>query len=714
MKNSTVRSFIIVLLIGIFGITFSLPASFYHSLLGEESWVSKKVAEKQVSLGLDLVGGTELDYKIDLSEAQTLNQDEDLENDVNLESIAEQVRDSLEQRVNPAGVGEIIVKRSRINNEEHVLIQMPPSSNVNQAKKDAERDNRLEFYEQDPNKVAAEREKINSILKNLSGSEDFSEIVSTYGTKDIITHEVIQPKFEDEISDQELKTKLLSTPVGELVAQAIETTLVPTVTVGDDGKAVVDGAFGPVVGIARVTEKSFETKEKVTQATAQASHILIAYPEATRAPEDLPYVDKEAARAKAEEILLQLKDGGDFEALAKEFSTGPSGPEGGSLGEFNPGQMVAAFNEVVFGLETDYQTIVPITEPVLHPEVVETDFGFHVIKTVSRSPEILEEAEVEKIGYEMLAWNAQNLQWLGTELNGTHLEAARPSYDPQIGTPVVALRFTKEGGELFADMTGRLAARTCSNGPCALQARVGGQVVSTATVREKIIGRDSIISGSFNFDEVKDLADGLNLGAIAAPVDLSGQTTIKAELGASQLSKSLKAAGIGLFATIIFMLAMYRLGGVVAAVALIIYASVFVAILKLWPQSFGGPIVLSLSGVAGIILSLGLAVDGNILIFERMKEEIQRGKNLPKAIELGFDRAWDAIRDSNMTTLLTCIILFFMGSSIIQGFAIMLIIGTLLSMFSAITVSRTLLRFLMLFPALQKPELFACKKSKKK
>jgi preprotein translocase subunit SecD len=166
------------------------------------------------------------------------------------------------------------------------------------------------------------------------------------------------------------------------------------------------------------------------------------------------------------------------------------------------------------------------------------------------------------------------------------------------------------------------------------------------------------------------------------------------------------------------MIVMYRVPGAVAAVALIIYALIYVALLKLWPASLGGPIVMSLSGAAGVALSIGLAVDGNILIFERLKEELIKGRTLTQAIDLGFERAWSAIKDSNITTLITCIILFSLGSSIIKGFAIALIVGTVLSMFTAIIVSRNVLRALLLIPGVDKPVLFGISekdiKSKKK
>lgn len=709
MKNS-VLSFYFVLVVALFGILFSLPSGTFG-----DSWLGNKLDQSKISLGLDLIGGTELDYEIDLSEAQELNSDDDPQNNVNIEWIAESVRDSLEERVNPAGVGEIIVKRSKVDDQEHILIQMPPSSNVAQAKADAERDNRLEFYEQNPEREEIYRGNITDFLAQVN-SQDFESMGTELAENDdLVNFEVVAPAYKDGISDPVLAEKVFAAKEGEVLSEIVETTVTPVISFDDEGNQTYSGRFARVLALVKVNEVDTKERSKTTQAEAQARHILLGYTGSLRAPEDVPYATKEEAQAKAEELLAQIKDGADFAELATEFSTGPSATEGGDLGTFSPGSMIGPFNDAVFGAEVeDFTTIESTTEPRLVPEVVETDFGIHIIEVLSVTPEKTEDVTETIVGYQMITWDRDELQWTKTELDGSHLEAASPSYDQQIGTPVVALRFTAEGGELFAAMTERIAARRCNETYCALGAKVGGQWVSQATVRQKIIGRDSIISGNFTFDEVKGLANGLNLGAIAAPVRLSGQTTIKAELGEDQLQKSLKAAGFGLGATILFMIFMYRMAGVVAGVALLIYMTLFVAILKTWPTSFGGPIVLSLSGVAGIALSVGLAVDGNILIFERMKEEVRNGKTLKKAIELGFARAWNAIRDSNLTTLIICLILFVMGSSIIQGFAIMLIVGTLLSMFSAITISRTLLRFLVLFEPLNKPELFACKKTKNK
>ena len=396
--------------------------------------------------------------------------------------------------------------------------------------------------------------------------------------------------------------------------------------------------------------------------------------------------------------MAQLKEEGtdNFSDLAKELSTeGAAQESGGDLGEFGPGQMVPSFNDAVFNAEG----------PGLLAEIVESDFGFHVIDVLDLQEEKTESTSEMKIGYEMIAWNKKNLRWKKTELGGPQLDQAGVGWD-QVGKPFVTLHFSPEGGKMFADITGRVSARRCDDDVCRLAIYVGSEMLSEPRVERKIVGRDAQITGNFTPEDAKGLARGLNLGAIDAPVILSGQMTIRPELGADQLSRSLKAATFGILGIMIFMIAVYRLAGVVATVSLSLYASFFITILKIWPESFYGPIVLSLAGAAGIALSIGLAVDGNILIFERFKEEIRRGRGLSKAVDLGFDRAWPAIWDSNVTTFLTCMILFIFGNALMRGFAITLMVGTALSLFTAITISYTLLRFILIFEKFKNPAFF--------
>ncbi len=701
MKSQILQRFAFVSVVALIAAVFSVPSHIISNTFGEESPITQKLSQYKVTLGLDLAGGTELDYRIDLSDAIAMNSDDEAENDVDTNAIAESVRDALEARVNPAGIGEIIVKRSQITVgdeiQQHILIQMPPSSNVEEAKADAEQDNRLEFFAEDPAALAAKRVEIAEAMTidlfNTNWDTAAPEVAQNLGG----TLETFDDVLLSSLTDSNLATQLENTPTGGVVQEILETRIDPEFTVSEDGTLEINGSpfAREILAVAHVNKKTAETRTEEVEAEASARHILFAYPGALRAPEDVKYESKEAAKAQAEKILQEIKDGGDFAALAEANSTGPTATSGGDLGTFSPGSMAPAFNDAVFNKET----------VGLVPELVETDFGYHIIEVTDLQEAGEQTVEDTRVSYDLITWDTEDITWTKTGLGGAQLDIARVGYD-QIGQPLVDLRFNPEGGEMFADITEQLAARTCEGGACRLAIEVGGQKISTPTVQEKIVGRNAQISGSFTYQSAKDLADGLNLGAIDAPVILSGQTTVEASLGAEQLQKSLNAAMYGFTATILFMIVMYRVPGLVAACALIIYALIYIALLKLWPASLGGPIVMSLSGAAGVALSIGLAVDGNILIFERMKEEMIKGRTLTQAIDLGFERAWSAIKDSNLTTLITCIILFSLGSSVIKGFAIALIVGTLLSMFTAVIVSRNLLRALLLIPGIDKPVLF--------
>jgi len=215
-----------------------------------------------------------------------------------------------------------------------------------------------------------------------------------------------------------------------------------------------------------------------------------------------------------------------------------------------------------------------------------------------------------------------------------------------------------------------------------------GQPISIPRVNEPILSGQAVISGSFTLQDAKLLAQRLNAGALPVPIELISQTTVGATLGNDSVQKSLVAGFWGLILVAIFMILYYRLPGLLAVKALLIYTVIILALFKLIP------VTLTLAGIAGFILSIGMAVDANVLIFERLKEELRAGRDLTTAVEQGFRRAWSSIRDSNISSLITCAILFWFGSSIIKGFALTLAIGTLVSMFSAITITRQVLRLI--------------------
>jgi len=270
--------------------------------------------------------------------------------------------------------------------------------------------------------------------------------------------------------------------------------------------------------------------------------------------------------------------------------------------------------------------------------------------------------------------------FISTELaGGEHLNSATVQFDPTTGEPVVSLEFDSEGSELFHEITKRNVEK-----PLAIF--IDGIPISIPRVNEPISGGRAIITGSFTLDEAKALARNLNAGAVSVPITLLSQQTVGASLGKESLEKSISAALVGAILVIIFMLLIYRLQGILAVFALGLYLVILLTFFKLFS------VTLTLAGIAGFILSLGMAVDANILIFERMREERRSGKSLALSIEEGFARAWTSIRDGNISTLITAGILFWFGTGFVQGFALVLVLGVAVSMFSAIFVTKNLLK----------------------
>lgn len=323
----------------------------------------------------------------------------------------------------------------------------------------------------------------------------------------------------------------------------------------------------------------------------------------------------------------------------------------------------------------------------------------------------------------------QNSVYKSTGLSGKHLKRATADYQSQ-GTGkslnnevIVRLEFNDEGKKLFADITTKNVGNQ-------LAMFLDGQPLSEPTIQTAITDGVAIITGNFTVQEAQALATRLNSGALPVPIKLVSQQNVGATLGQESIHKSIIAGLIGLLLIALFMILYYRLPGLMAIFALAIYALLSFAIFKIGISSiavilvgifffmsltvsgwFGllallsylllivfhalSPVTLTLAGIAGFILSIGMAVDANILIFERFKEEVRSGKAIGKALEDGFDRAWLSIRDSNISSLITTTILYLFGTPAIKGFAITLGVGILISMFTAITISRTFLRLLV-------------------
>ncbi|MDO8686746.1 MAG: protein translocase subunit SecD [Candidatus Berkelbacteria bacterium] len=275
--------------------------------------------------------------------------------------------------------------------------------------------------------------------------------------------------------------------------------------------------------------------------------------------------------------------------------------------------------------------------------------------------------------------NAETGEFVDTPLTGANLKKAQVQFDQSTSEPQVSIQFDSDGSKLFADLTQKNLQK-----PLAIE--LDNQIISAPTVQTAIQNGEAIITGKFTVDEAKKLAIQLNAGALPVPISLVEQRNIGATLGSESVQKSLTAGLIGLILIALFMIVYYKFPGFLAVLALTIYALITLSLFKLIP------VTLTLAGIAGFILSVGMAVDANILIFERTKEELASGKSIGLSFEEGFKRAWSSIRDSNFSSLITAGILYYGTSGIVRGFAVTLALGIIISMFTAITVSRTFLR----------------------
>ena len=295
------------------------------------------------------------------------------------------------------------------------------------------------------------------------------------------------------------------------------------------------------------------------------------------------------------------------------------------------------------------------------------------------TPAVVAEAMLlDEFGQETLNLLKQDPDFEETKLTGRYLKKAQVIFNQNSLSPSILIEFTREGSQLFANLT---------------KANIGKPIgifldkilISAPIVREEINDGQAEISGQFTVEEAKSLTRDLNLGALPVPITLASTQVVGATLGEEAIQKGIGAGLIGLLIVSVFMILWYRLPGLVSVFALAFYVVLMLSIFKLMP------VTLTAAGMAGFILSIGIAIDANILIFERMKEEIAVGKGLIESIKEGFSRAWMSIRDSNLSSLISAAILFWFGTSLIKGFALTLMIGIVVSMFTAITVTRTLL-----------------------
>jgi len=310
----------------------------------------------------------------------------------------------------------------------------------------------------------------------------------------------------------------------------------------------------------------------------------------------------------------------------------------------------------------------------------ELDVDLPGVKNISQA--IAQIGQTPSLDFREVDTSGSTTQYVYTNLDGEYITGASLIYDQTTGQPQVQINFNTEGGQIFQKITAANVGK-----PLAIF--LDNNLIEAPVVQQEISGGQAVISGSFTIASATELVGRFNAGALPAPITLINQQTVSPTLGGNSLQEIVLAGIIGTLLVILFMLFYYGRLGVFAACALIIYIALALGVFKL----IG--ITLSLAGLAGFILTIGMAVDANILIFERIKEELKRGLPRASAIEEGFRRAWPSIRDSNTSTIITAAILYFFTSSFVQGFAVTLLLGVLVSLFSAITTTRLFLRLFL-------------------
>ncbi len=383
----------------------------------------------------------------------------------------------------------------------------------------------------------------------------------------------------------------------------------------------------------------------------------------------------------AGKILENTRNGADFAEVAKTWSQDPGSKDNGGEYDFQKkGFYVEAFDKVTFDPS--------FTKGSVWPELVETTFGWHILKKLDERGEG-DDREVKIAHILFPKYNLSDFpqkQFKATGLSGKNLKDAFVDYQSQgLGAPQIGLRFDDEGAKLFADITKRNVGK-----PVAIF--LDQYIISQPTVQTEILNGQAVITGDFSLPEANALVKRFNEGALPVPINLVSQQSIDASLGKTALDMSVYAGVIGLAAVAVFMVFFYRFLGLIAVIALLLYSAMLLALFKL--SNFTPfPMTLTLSGIAGFILSIGIAVDANVLIFERTREEFSFGKSMRTSLREGFRRAWPSIRDGHLSTIITTLVLMGIGTGFVKGFAITLALGVLLSLFTAVVLVRIMVDF---------------------
>lgn len=706
--------------------------------------------ENNIKYGLDLAGGSQLDFVIDLSQyhqriAEEKKRAEEEGRDWDGEGISEEqvvqgVKETLRKRIDPDNSRELNIVTAEYGGEKHILIDLTADLDNEETREALSKVIDLVFKEPKTTPDDAEKEATiaaaNKAASEVTPETDFETYAEELTEKGASGYRVSGNNEVQMFADQlapTIKERIWDAEPG-IIPEAIPT----------PGRYGFDQASGQLIETEAYSLFRVKGKEVVSRTKTEKG-------------EDFDTVALEVSQRGIEEVpVLDAASGGDV-TIEGDPEAEISAPESA---EPKTEQIVKTLS--IDSLSEEIKNdILTNVEPNKVSEVYEVDGGYAIYKLLNateddptakvkeiyatdraqveaayeRVKETETTADEEQITYDEIIFEVQPEPWQEVGLDGRHFRTAKISQD-QLGTPVVSVEFNNEGAQKFEEITERLVGK-----PMAIF--VGGELISAPTINEKISGGAAQISfGSATFYEAKkqavELARNLNAGAIPAPITLNGELKVAAALGADALEISVKAGLIGLVLLALWMIFAYRLLGAFAVASLTTYGililfainiqtahwvvavtvaffaatSLYVSLQSLEKESaislllsllfgvitlslFFVPIVLTLAGVAGLILSIGMAVDANILIFERMREELKAGKNYSTAVAIGFERAWTSIRDANLTTLIVCLILYFLGTEVISKFALMLGIGVILSMFTSITITKTLLKALI-------------------
>jgi protein-export membrane protein SecD len=650
MKRNVIGASALVLLAIVAGI-MTFPKEWNSAMVAMKDSVGfhlPYVPERDFTLGLDLMGGAHLVYEADMT---SVTEDE-------RSAALEGVRDVIERRVNAFGIAEPVVQTNVAEGHYRVLVDLPGVTDVQTAISQIGETPVLVFRtpleevdatvteeqqaEIDATQVT-ERADAVAVMDRARAGEDFAALAAEFSI--------------------DTSTKDSAGYIGFITADDTEYDgLVEQIEKKGLKPGVINGLYE---GTSRMHIVKYISKK--TESEPRISHILICYSGATGCTQTRT---KEEALALATSLQTEATKR-NFADLAKANSDDSSTADnGGDLEYITRGMTVQAFEDAAFSIDDTKIS-----------EVVETEFGYHILYRVGSRP-----ARSYEIAHIEMPWTTASDvltvdPWADTALSGKDLKKATVAFDQTTGAPLVILQFNETGTELFAELTKNNVGKV-------IGIFLDGEAITTPVVNEAIYGGEATISGNFTIAEAKLLVQRLNAGALPVPIEVVSQQTIGPTLGAESLDFSVKAGMVGFLLVALFMVLYYRLAGVVAIISLAVYSLLNLALFK----SFG--VTITLSGIAGFIFSLGIAVDANVLVFERLKEELRSGRDLPSAVDEAFRRAWPSIRDGNATTLIATAILFEMTSGSIRGFALTLALGVLVSLFCAFVVCRTILRHL--------------------